>query len=335
MQFVECVPNFSEGRDRSVIDAIATAIGCVADIKLLNIDAGIDANRTVYTFVGPPPAVVEAAVRAATTAVASIDMATHHGVHPRMGALDVCPIVPLSGVTMEKCVETAHVLGRRLANELNVPIYFYGNAATRPERRSLSAIRSGEYEGLAQRLTDPAWVPDCGPSTFNPRVGATAVGARDILIAYNVNLDTTDERLAHRIAQAIRESGAKGDGREPGRLQAVRAIGWYVAEHRRAQVSVNVLNYKVTPLHKVFETVREEAERLGLRVTGSELVGMAPLDALVTAGRFYSQGTDRRPGRAGDEELVDAAVQALGLGELAPFDAGKRIIELALQPTRR
>jgi glutamate formiminotransferase / formiminotetrahydrofolate cyclodeaminase len=340
-KLVECVPNVSEGRHRDTIDAIARAIRGVAGVKLLDVDAGADTNRTVYTFVGEPAAVCEAAVRVAHAAFAHIDMAKHQGAHPRIGALDVCPFVPVSEVTMEECAALAGDAGRQIADELNVPVYFYEHAASTPERRSLATIRAGEYEGLPQKLQDPRWRPDCGPARFEPRYGATVVGAREFLLAYNVNLNTRDRRLAHDIALTIREGGrnardAQGrvvhgpDGepvKRPGRLQAVRAIGWYIEEYRQAQVSINLLDYKTTPLHVVFETVSEEAARLGLRVTGSELVGLTPLAPLVDAGRYYLRRHGRSSG-VSERELIETAVQSLGLGQLAPFDPSQKVIEM-------
>ena len=341
---VECVPNFSEGRDRSVIDAISRAISGVSEVRLLDVDAGADTNRTVYTFVGTPDAVSEAAFRAAVEAASLIDMSKHQGAHPRMGALDVCPIVPVSGVTMDQCVEAARALGRRLAEALALPVYFYEYAATRPERRNLADIRAGEYEGLRQKLADPAWAPDAGPATFNERLGATVVGAREFLIAYNVNVNTRDQKLANEVALNIREAGRlKRDsknqvvtdkqGRElrvPGRLKAVRAIGWYIEQYRQAQVSVNLLSYRTTPLHEVFETTREEAGKLGLVVTGSELVGMTPLEPLVEAGRFYLRKQGRSAGLP-ERELVELAIHTLGLSQLSAFDPDKRVIEYAVR----
>lgn len=341
---VECVPNFSEGRNRAVIDAIAGAISGVSGVTLLDVDPGAATNRTVYTFVGPPEAVADAAVGAARTAATLIDMAKHRGEHPRIGALDVCPFVPVAGVTMDDCVRLAREVGRRLGDELKIPIYFYEYAATREERRSLADIRAGEYEGLERKLLDAAWTPDCGPALFNPRLGATVVGAREFLIAYNVNLNTRDKRLAHEIAQRIREAGrlkrqpggkvvadAAGQPlKTPGRLKAVRAIGWYIDEYRQAQVSINLLNYQVSPLHVVFETVNEEAASLGLRVTGSEIVGMVPLAPIVDAGRFYLR-RQRQSSGAPERELVDMAIRSLGLDQLGRFDAQKKIVEFAVR----
>jgi glutamate formiminotransferase/formiminotetrahydrofolate cyclodeaminase len=339
-RLVECVPNFSEGRNRAVIDAIADAIKGVADVKLLDVDPGADTNRTVYTFVGPPDAVADAALKAARKAYDLIDMAKHSGAHPRMGAMDVCPIVPISEVTMEECAEISRGIGRRIARELNLPVYFYEYAATSEARRSLAHIRAGEYEGLERKLQDPAWAPDAGPARFDPKFGAPVVGAREFLIAYNVNLNTRDRKLANEIALNIREGGRlKRDtagnpvvdehGKQvklAGRLKAVRAIGWYIEQYRQAQVSVNLINYRTTPLHVVFETVREEAETLGLIVTGSELVGLMPLQPLIDAGKFYLRKQGKSAG-APEREVVETAIRSLGLDQLAEFDPDKKIIE--------
>ena len=339
-KLVECVPNFSEGRNRAVIDAIAAAISGVSDVKLLDVDPGADTNRTVYTFVGTPEGVREAAFQAARRALELIDMSVHAGAHPRIGAMDVCPVVPISDVTMDECVEIARAIGARIGGELKLPVYFYEHAATSDARRSLADIRAGEYEGLPRKLQDPAWQPDCGPAVFNPRFGATVVGAREFLIAYNVNLNTRDRKLANEIALNIREGGrlkrdAGGnplhddDGtplKVPGRLKAVRAIGWYIEQYRQAQVSINLTSFRVSPLHVVFEAAREEAERLGLIVTGSELVGLTPLEPMIEAGRFYLRKQGRSAG-VPERELVEMAVRSLGLGQLAPFDPDKKIIE--------
>jgi glutamate formiminotransferase/formiminotetrahydrofolate cyclodeaminase len=343
-RLVECVPNFSEGRDKAVIDTIARAISGVSGVRLLDVDPGLDTNRTVYTFVGAPDAVAEAAFQGAVAASKLIDMSKHQGAHPRMGALDVCPIVPVSGVTMDQCVETARALGRRMAEALGLPVYFYEFAATRPERRNLADVRAGEYEGLPRKLADPAWAPDAGPAKFNVRLGATVVGAREFLIAYNVNVNTREQKLANEVALNIREAGrlkrdAKGqvvtdaEGRElrlPGRLKAVKAIGWTIEQYRQAQVSINLLSYRTTPLHEVFETTREEAAKLGLVVTGSELVGLTPLEPLIEAGRYYLRKQGRSTGLP-ERELVELAIQSLGLAQLSPFDPDKRVIEYAVR----
>lgn len=344
MRLVECVPNFSEGRDKAVIDAIAQAIAGVSGVKLLDVDPGADTNRTVFTFVGDPEAVSEAAFRAARRAVELIDMSRHKGAHPRIGAMDVCPFVPVAGITMAECAALARALGERIGRELEVPVYFYEHAATRESRRSLAAIRAGEYEGLAAKLADPEWAPDAGPARFNPRTGAFVVGARQFLIAYNVNLNTTDRRLANEIALTIRETGrlkrdeagrpiVDAEGREvrvPG-LKAVRAIGWYIEAYRRAQVSINLLDFEVTPLHAVFEAVRAEAEKLGLLVTGSELVGLTPLAPMLAAGRHFLRKQGKSAG-VPERDLVEMAVRSLGLADVAPFDPAKKIIEYHFRP---
>jgi glutamate formiminotransferase/formiminotetrahydrofolate cyclodeaminase len=339
-RLVECVPNFSEGRDRPVIDKICAEVEGVEGARLLDVDPGAATNRTVVTFAGPPEAVAEAAFRAIRRAAELIDMSRHRGEHPRIGATDVCPFVPLAGVTMADCVALAREVGRRVGEELGIPVFLYEEAALRPERRALSEIRQGEYEGLPEKLRDPAFRPDFGPAAFNARAGATVVGAREFLIAYNVTLNTKDRRLAQEIASMIREGGraAKGpDGRPlrdasgntvrvAGTLKAVRATGWYIAEYGRAQVSINLTNYRVTPPHAAFEEVCRLAETLGLRVTGSEIVGLVPLEAILMAGRHYRARQGRSPA-APEPELVEMAVQSLGLGDVAPFDPAKKIIE--------
>jgi glutamate formiminotransferase/formiminotetrahydrofolate cyclodeaminase len=344
-QLVECVPNFSEGRDKSVIDAIAAAISSVAGVKLLDVDPGADTNRTVYTFVGSPEAVIEAAVRSAVATRPLIDMSRHHGAHPRMGALDVCPFVPVTGVTMDECVEMAKWAGGRIAAELSVPVYLYEHAASRPERKSLADIRAGEYEALPDKLSRPEWAPDYGPAAFVPGWGATVVGARDFLIAYNVNLNTRDRKLANEVALSVREGGrAARDGNGavlkdaagrnvmvPGRLRNVRAIGWYIDTYRMAQVSINLTNYKETALHTVYETVKEEAEKRGLSVCGSELVGLVPLEPLLEAGRHYLRRMGKSPG-APERELIELAVTTLGLDSVAPFDPRKKIVDYVARP---
>jgi glutamate formiminotransferase/formiminotetrahydrofolate cyclodeaminase len=344
MKLVECVPNFSEGRDSTVIDAIADAIRGVQDVKLLDIDPGEDTNRTVVTFLGSPDGVVEAAFQAIRTAAALIDMSKHTGAHARMGATDVCPFVPVAGVTMEECVLLANRLGQRVGEELEIPIYLYEEAAVQADRRNLATVRRGEYEGLPEKLNDPDWKPDYGPARFNPKSGATVVGAREFLIAYNVNLNTRDRKLAHDIALNIREAGrAKRDVngniikddngkavKVPGKLRACKAVGWYIDEYHMAQISINLVNYKVTSPHMVFETIREEAKARGLRVTGSELVGLIPKEAMLMAGRYYL----RRQGKSAgvpEEELIRVAVHSLGLNEITPFDPRQKIIEYQFQ----
>lgn len=341
-KIVECVPNFSEGRDRGIIDAIASAIRGVAGVSLLGVDPGFDTNRTVYTFVGEPEPVLEAAFRAAQAALALIDMSIHSGAHPRMGSLDVCPFVPVSCMTMDECVDLSRRFGARLGQELGVPVYLYEYAATRRERRSLAFLRSGEYEGLAGKLARPEWKPDFGPSTLVPRWGATVTGAREFLIAYNINLNTRDKRLADEVAFAIREAGrsardpagtivrdAQGNAvKVAGILKEVRAIGWYIDSYRCAQVSINLLNFRTTPFHVVFETAKAEAEKRGLLVTGSELVGLIPLEPILDAGRHFLVKSGKSAG-ASEAELVEIAVQSMGLRSVSPFDPEKKIVEWA------
>jgi glutamate formiminotransferase/formiminotetrahydrofolate cyclodeaminase len=321
-KLVECVPNFSEGRDRAVIDAIAEAIRKAPCCTLLDVDPGASTNRTVYTFVGAPEAVVEGALAGARVARRLIDMRTQKGEHPRVGALDVCPFVPVSGVTMDDCVALANEFGRRASEELGVPVFLYGYAARADHRRTLQQIRSGEYEGVAERLTKPEWKPDYGPAAFVPEWGATCAGARDFLIAYNVNILGTKEQ-AHRIALDIREAG-RGPG-QPGKLQAVRAIGWWVEEYALAQVSINLEDYRKTPPHVAFEACVEEARALGLAVAGSELVGLIPLQALLMAADHYIA----REGLfiLDERQKIRLAVERLGLSSVSPFVPGKRIIE--------
>src|SRR5688572_6876721 len=291
-RLVECVPNFSEGRDRSKIDAITRAISSAAGVSLLDVDPGAETNRTVVTFVGEPEAVLEGAFRGIAEASRILDMRTHRGAHARLGATDVCPFVPVSGVTMEECVELARRLAVRVGIELGIPVYLYEHAATRPERKNLADVREGEYESLPSRRGNPHWTPDFGPAEFNPRSGATVIGAREFLIAYNVNLNTRSKKLAHDIALTIREKGRRKLGPDgaplknkdgsfvmsPGKLRECKAVGWYIPEYGAAQISINLTNFHVTSLHDAFEAVVEEAARRGLRVTGSEIVGLVPLE---------------------------------------------------------
>jgi glutamate formiminotransferase len=351
VRLIECVPNFSEGRDSAVIRQITDAIEAVERVRLLNVDPGRATNRTVVTFVGEPEAVVEGAVAGVRAASELIDMRRHHGEHPRFGATDVCPLVPVAGVTMEETVAYARELARRLGEELGVTVFCYENAATRPERRNLAAVRAGEYEGLADKLARPEWRPDFGPAEFNPRLGATAVGARDFLVAYNVNLNTTSVRRANAIAFDVRERGRverrgdpltgevvrDADGEPvylPGTLKAVKAIGWFIEEYGIAQISMNLTNIRTTPIHVAFEEVCRRAEERGLRVTGSELVGMVPLAALLDAGRHFLRKQQRSLGIP-DEEVVRIAVKSLGLAELAPFKPEEKVIEVAIADPSR
>lgn len=343
-KLIECVPNFSEGRNAEIIETIAAEIRAVDQVKLLNVDPGRDTNRTVMTFVGPPEAVVEAAFRAAGKAAELIDMAKHHGAHPRMGATDVCPLIPISGVSDEECIVWAKALAQRIGQELTVPVYLYGKAATRPEREKLPDIRQGEYEALPEKLQNANFAPDYGPAIFNAKSGATVVGVRDFMLAYNVNLNTRDRALAQEIALNLRESGrAKRDQagnilrdeegnalKIAGKLPHVQAAGWYIDQYGYAQVSMNLHNLAVTGIHIAFEEVREEARKLGLRVTGSELIGMAPRQALLDAGIFYLRKQGKHIG-VSESEIIHAAVLSLGLNDTSPFVAEERIIEYAIR----
>jgi glutamate formiminotransferase / formiminotetrahydrofolate cyclodeaminase len=343
MKIVECVPNFSEGRDQKVLDAIADAIRAVKDAVLLDVDPGADTNRTVFTFVGSPEVVVEAAFQGIKKAGELIDMTQHHGEHPRMGATDVCPFVPVSGVTMEDCAELARQLGKRVGDELGIPVYLYENAASKPEWRNLAEVRKGEYEALPEKAKDPNWKPDFGPHVFNPRSGATAIGAREFLIAYNINLNTRDKEKAHDLALTIRESGrvkrdaagkmlkdANGEKlMEPGLFQFCKAVGWYIEGFQRAQISINLTNYKVTPPHLVLEKVRELAWEKGIQVTGSELVGLIPKAALLEAGRYYVGKLSESAG-VPERRVLETAVQSMGLRDLGPFDLDKKVIEYCI-----
>ena len=346
-QLIECVPNFSEGRDLSIIKQITDVIESVPGIKLLDVDPGKATNRTVVTFVGEPAPVVEAAFLAIKKAAELIDMRTHKGEHPRMGATDVCPLVPVSNISMEETVTFAHQLAERVGRELPIPIYCYESAATRPERRNLASVRAGEYEGLPDKLSRAEWKPDFGPAQFNAKAGATAIGARDFLVAYNINLNTTSERRANSVAFDVREKGRvkrvgdpingdivldeKGEPvRESGALKAVKAIGWYIEEYGIAQISMNLTNISVTPLHLAFEACCQSAESRGMRVTGSELVGLVPRKVLLDAGKFFLQKQRRSTG-VSEEEVIKIAVRSLGLDELAPFDPKKKVIEYLLE----
>ncbi|HEY9683962.1 MAG TPA: glutamate formimidoyltransferase [Oculatellaceae cyanobacterium] len=340
MRLVECVPNFSEGRNEKVINAITDAIKSVAGAKLLDVDPGWSTNRTVVTFVAEPEAAVEAAFQAIATAAKLIDMRKHTGEHPRMGATDVCPFVPVSGISMAECAELSEKLAKRVGEELKIPVYLYAEAAKSPDRVSLADIRKGEYEALPSKMKTGAFIPDYGPPEFNAGAGATVIGARPFLIAYNVNLNTRSKKLANDIAFNIREAGrAKKDSegrtvkdaegntvKQPGILKACRAVGWYVDEYERAQVSINLIDYKITSLHQAFDECCREAERLGLRVTGSEIVGLVPLEPMLEAGRHYLRKQGRSTG-VSESELVTVAVQSLGLADLASFNVKEKIIE--------
>ncbi|MBP6810338.1 MAG: glutamate formimidoyltransferase [Saprospiraceae bacterium] len=344
-QLIECVPNFSEGRDPAVIKQITDVIEAVEGVKLLDVDPGAATNRTVVTFVGEPAAVVEAAFQAIRKACEVIDMSKHTGEHPRMGATDVCPLIPIANISMEETADWARRLGERVGGELDLPIYLYEAAASRPERQNLAVIRAGEYEGLPEKLANPEWKPDFGPAKFNAKSGATVIGARDFLIAYNVNLNTTSVRRANSVAFDVRENGrvlndpatgkpmkdASGEPiRQPGTLKGVKAIGWYIEEYGIAQVSMNITDVRATPLHLAFEECRQSADRRGMRVTGSELVGLVPLGVMLEAGKFFLRKQQRSVG-VSEAELLKIAVKSMGLDELAPFDPQQKIIEYNLE----
>jgi glutamate formiminotransferase/formiminotetrahydrofolate cyclodeaminase len=390
---VECVPNISEGRNSSVIKEVTDAIEAVAGVRLLDVDPGEKTNRTVITFIGAPEPVMEAAFQTVKKAAKLIDMAKHRGEHPRMGATDVVPFVPVSGVTMDDCTDMARKVGRRIGDELGIPVYLYEHAASRHERQNLSRVRAGEYEGLQEKLQDPEWAPDFGPVAFNARSGATAVGAREFLIAYNINLNSTDRRYANEIAYVLRERGRwkrtgntdpfyykgevvdfPGDGTYPcgpcdfvgrsfeelashyaeahggslreryedleidpddpqghvftdGLFKDVKAIGWVIDEYNRAQISMNLTNYKVSPPHEVLEAAREEARKRGIVLTGSEVVGLIPYEAIREAGRFYRRRMMKSPGIP-VPDLVETAVQSMGFRDVAPFDAQEKVLAL-------
>lgn len=349
-QLIECVPNFSEGRDTSIIRQITDEIESVKEVRLIDVDPGKATNRTVVTFVGPPQPVVEAAFKAVKKAAGLIDMRKHKGAHPRFGATDVCPLVPVSGISMEETAELARELGRRIGEELEIPVYCYEFAAFEEKRKNLASCREGEYEALEKRISTPEWKPDFGPSVWNHKTaetGATAVGARNFLIAYNVNLNTTSVRRANSVAFDVRERGRvkrEGDpitGKivtdekgnkvyEPGLLKSVKGIGWFIEEYGIAQISMNLTDISVTPLHKAFDVTCERAAARGLRVTGSELVGVVPLKAMIDAGKYFLKKQRRSVGLP-EEELVRIAVKSMGLDELYPFEPDKKIIEYILR----
>lgn len=343
-RIIECVPNFSEGRSQSVLDAISKAVESCPGVKLLHVDPGASTNRTVFTFAGEPEDVIEAAFCAIRTAAELIDMRQHKGAHPRMGATDVCPLVPVSGISLEETNAYALKLAERVGSELQIPVYLYEASASAPHRKNLADIRSGEYEGLEQKMQQEEWIPDFGPRSFQPRCGATVIGARDFLVAYNVNLNTKSVRLANEIAFDIRENGRpkrdpetqkilKDENGEqlriPGTCPGVKAIGWYIDEYGMAQISMNLTRLSQTPLHIAFEECRKAAEKYGLIVTGSELVGLVPKSALTDAGRFYLQKQGRSLG-VPEEELIHTAILSLGLNSIQKFEPEKRIIEYML-----
>jgi glutamate formiminotransferase/formiminotetrahydrofolate cyclodeaminase len=348
---IECVPNFSEGRNLQTIKAITDAIETVDGIRLLDVDPGKATNRTVVTLVGSPDDVIEAVFRGIQKAAEVIDMRNHTGEHPRMGATDVCPLIPISGISMEEAAVYAQKLAKRVAEELHIPTYLYESAQANPERNNLSVIRAGEYEGFFEKIKLPEWAPDYGPAEMNITAGATVIGARDFLIAYNVNLNTKSTRIANRIAFDVREAGrVKREGnpysgkimndesgepiRIPGKLKSVKAIGWYIEEYNMAQISMNLTNYKISPLHIAFEETRKSADERGVRVTGSELVGLIPLQPLLDAGRYFLEKQGLSTG-VSEADLIDCAIRSMGLSELGAFDPKKKIIEYMLRDEKQ
>lgn len=333
-QIIECVPNFSEGQDLGIIQQITDAIQTVEGVKLLNVDAGKATNRTVVTIVGEPNAVIDAAFRAIKKAGELIDMTRHKGEHPRIGATDVCPLIPIANISMEETAAYAQQLARRVGEELNLPVYLYEAAQPNKDRSSLSVIRNGEYEGMASKILLPEWKPDFGPAIFDKQRGATVIGARDFLVAYNINLNTTSTRRANAIAFDVREAGRNVEEKgvkinKPGSLKFVKAIGWYIQEYGIAQISINLTNVNITPVHIAFDEVCEKAAARGIRVTGSELVGLIPLQSMLDAGKYFLEKQQRSIG-VSEEELIKIAVKSMGLDELRPFKAEERIIEYML-----
>lgn len=347
MQLIECVPNFSEGIDMSVIKQITDVIETIEGVRLLNVDPGKATNRTVVTFVGTPHAVIDAAYLAIKKAGELIDMSKHKGEHPRMGATDVCPLIPISNISMEETAKWATKLAERVGNELNIPVYLYESAQPNKERSNLSVIRAGEYEGFFKKIKLPEWKPDFGPIEFDAKRGATVIGARDFLVAYNVNLNTTSTRRANSVAFDVREAGrVKREGDPingkvvtdaqgnpvtiPGSLKSVKAIGWFIEEYGVCQISMNLTNINITPLHIAFDEVCKKATERGIRVTGSELVGLVPLKCLLDAGKYFLQKQQRSIG-VSEKELIKIAIKTMGLDELAPFNPEERVIEYLLK----
>lgn len=343
-QLIECVPNFSEGRDANIIQQIADAIDSVEGVKLLNVDPGHAANRTVMTFIGTPQEVVDAAFLGIQKAAELIDMSQQTGEHPRIGATDVCPLIPIANIEMQEVVNYAQQLGERVGKELDIPGYYYEFAASKEERRNLAVVRQGEYEGLKTKLVDPKWKPDFGPAEFRTaqQTGATAISARNFLIAYNINLNSSSVPVAHDIACDVREKGrmkrdkegavirdAKGNALwNPGTLKSLKAIGWFIEEYQLAQVSMNLTNRHQTPIHRVYEEVSKKAKARGVEVKGSELIGLIPKSALVDAGAFFLE-KEGKPISTSERELIEVAVNYMGLDALAPFHIDERIIEYA------
>lgn len=344
MALIECIPNFSEGRNDAVIDQIVGAIAAVPGVKVLHIDKGYSANRTVVTFAGEPQPVIDGAFAGIRTAARLIDMQLHTGNHPRMGATDVCPLVPIGGINFESLIPFAHQLAKRVGEELRIPVYLYEKTARREERKKLETIRAGEYEGFREKILLPEWEPDYGPGEFQPGPGQTVIGVRDFLLAYNMNLSTRSASLAGEVAADVRESGRfKRIGGEivkdragkavriPGKCKGVKAIGWYVGEYGLAQVSTNVTDIESTPLHDLYEAVCESAKLRGLRVTGSELIGMIPLKCLVDAGRHFLGVKGRAEKGLSEAEYVNSAIKIMGLSAVVPFVPEEKVIEYRLE----
>lgn len=343
-QIIECVPNISEGRDQAKIKDITSVVENIEGVTLLDVDPGYETNRTVITIIGDPENIQEAAFRIVKRASELIDMSTHSGAHPRMGATDVCPFVPVSGATMEDCVEIAKKVGKRIGDELNIPVYLYENAATKPEWQNLAEVRKGEYEALEEKLSKDEWKPDFGPAKFNPEAGATAVGARNFLIAYNIDINSRDKKLAKEIALELREKGrAKRDEnnkiirdengaivRRPGKLKSCKATGWYIPEFGYAQVTMNLTNYLESSVHHAYDAAEEEALKLGIRITGSEIVGLVPKKAMIDAGIHYLKKAGRSTG-VPEKELIHTAIQSLGLNHTTKFDPAEKIIEYRVE----
>ena len=344
MKIIECVPNFSEGRDMAVIKSITNSIETVSGVTLLDVDPGSDTNRTVVTFVGTPDDVIDAAFKGIQKATEIIDMSLHSGAHARMGATDVCPLVPILNTNMEECVQYSKILAERVGNELNIPIFLYEHSATSQERRNLAEIRSGEFEGMVEKLSQPYWKPDYGPAQRHESAGVTAIGARNFLIAYNINLNTRDKRVATDIAFDIREKGRnKRDKmgkflrdkegkpiKSPGILKSCKAVGWYIEEYNLAQISMNLTDFDITPPHVAFEETRKQARKRGVRVIGSELVGLIPLDAIIAAGRYYLKQQHCSIGIP-TKDIIHIAVKSMGLDDLSPFDPNEKIIEYRIK----
>ena len=344
MKLIECVPNFSEGVDETIINQITNEISSMNEVTLLDVDPGKDTNRTVVTFIGRPDQVIEAAFLAIKKASMLIDMRKHKGEHPRMGATDVCPLIPVAEVSMEECVQYSHQLAKKVADELNISVFLYEESASDARRKNLSNIRKGEYEGMKEKLQTQKWTPDYGPNSLNAKSGVTAIGARNFLIAYNINLNTRDKKIATDIALDIREAGRakrdknnkilrKKDGsiiKLPGSLKDTKAVGWYIEEYKKAQVSINLTNYKSTSIHSAFEEVRKQANKRGVRVTGSEIVGLVPKQAILESGLFYLYKQNKSTAIP-EKDIIDMAIDSLGLNEISTFNQSESIVENRIQ----